>query len=121
MEIDMLENTKGTIIKVVGVGGAGGNAAAGGAGGAIGAARGVDGLGAATGGAVTCGAACTTTGTGVGGAGIGRGGFSKEHAPSKIRAAPSANLAWPFSMRAFMFIHSQIESEQPGIPAVRAV
>jgi len=26
MEIDMLENTKGTIIKVVGVGGAGGNA-----------------------------------------------------------------------------------------------
>ena len=28
MEIDMLENTKGTIIKVVGVGGAGGNAGA---------------------------------------------------------------------------------------------
>ena len=26
MEIDMLENTKGTIIKVIGVGGAGGNA-----------------------------------------------------------------------------------------------
>ena len=30
MEIDMLETTKGTIIKVVGVGGAGGNAVQGG-------------------------------------------------------------------------------------------